>query len=94
MIDVFDRIHHDEGGRVEYHFILVDYLCWMKGGMLACGSDAQDARWVGRDDLAAYHLTPKTVAAIEKAFALDNNGDHRRTRGTRRTTFWLCEFCE
>ena len=50
---VFDRLHHDAGGRVEYHFVLLDYLCTPRGGTLARASDAADARWVDIDDLTA-----------------------------------------
>jgi mutator protein MutT len=34
VIEVFDRITRDDEGRVEYHFVLVDYLCWPIGGEL------------------------------------------------------------
>ena len=34
VIEVLDRITHDEEGRVLYHFVLIDYLCWPIGGEL------------------------------------------------------------
>ena len=27
VVEVLDRIHRDAGGRVEYHFVIVDYAC-------------------------------------------------------------------
>jgi len=32
VIEVLDRITRDDEGRVMYHFVLVDYLCWPTGG--------------------------------------------------------------
>ena len=33
-------------GRVEYHFVIIDYLCHATDDRLVRGSDADDARWV------------------------------------------------
>ena len=71
VIEVFDRITRDEDGRVRYHFVLVDYLCWPIGGALAAASDVEDARFVVPGDLAGYHLTPKAAAVIARALELD-----------------------
>jgi len=70
LVGVFDRLHHDDDGRVEYHFVLLDYLCTLRSGTLACASDAADARWVEIDDLAAYGVNPDAVAVIRTARAL------------------------
>jgi 8-oxo-dGTP diphosphatase len=66
VIEVLDRIHHAVDGRVEYHFVIVDYLCSPRGGLVKPGSDASDARWVPPAELPAYHLTAKAQAVIEK----------------------------
>lgn len=70
VVDVLDRIHFDADGRVEYHYVLVDYLCTAIGGTLHPQSDILDARWVSRDELSAFRLTPGAHAVIDKAFAL------------------------
>jgi ADP-ribose pyrophosphatase YjhB (NUDIX family) len=70
VVEVLDRISRDEDGRVEYHFVIVDYLCRVASGSLACASDAADARWVSRDDLAQYSLTATAAAVIQRAFAM------------------------
>jgi 8-oxo-dGTP diphosphatase len=70
VIEVFDRIMLDEEKRVQYHFVLVDYLCWPSGGTLRAGSDVEDAVFVDRDDLAPYDLTDKAQAVIVRAFQL------------------------
>jgi len=71
VIEVFDRITRDEDGRVRYHFVLVDYLCWPIGGSLAPASDVEDARFVEPSELAHYKLTEKATAVIERALELD-----------------------
>ena len=70
VIEVFDRILHDADKRVEYHFVLVDYLCWPAGGTLAAGSDVEDARFVDPAALASYDLTDKAQAVIARALTL------------------------
>ena len=70
VIEVFDRILHDAEKRVEYHFVLVDYLCWPTGGTLEAGSDVDDAVFVDPDALASYELTDKAQAVITRALTL------------------------
>jgi hypothetical protein len=47
-------------------------VCQVVDGELCCGSDADDARWVERKDLASpeYSVAPVTIRVIEKAFDL------------------------
>jgi mutator protein MutT len=70
VIEVFDRIVHDDQKRVRYHFVLVDYLCWPVSGELRAGSDVEDAVFVPRHDLARFRLTDKATAVIERGFEL------------------------
>ena len=67
ILTVFDRIFRD-GGRVRYHFVIVDFACRLKGGRLAPASDVLDARWVRREDLPQYHLTEKATSVAVQAF--------------------------
>jgi 8-oxo-dGTP diphosphatase len=70
VIEVLDRIHHGVDGRVEYHFVIVDYLCRPNDRRVEPGSDAADARWVALADLPSYHLTSKAQAVIEQGRVL------------------------
>jgi 8-oxo-dGTP diphosphatase len=70
VVEVFDRITRDDAGRVQYHYVLVDYLCWAAGGTLQAGSDVDDAVWARVSALREYHLAPKATAVIERAVAL------------------------
>jgi mutator protein MutT len=71
VVEVFDRITHDGEGRVMYHFVLVDYLCWPTGGALTPDSDVADVVFADPDDLARYQLTAKATSVIQRAFELD-----------------------
>ena len=73
VVEVLDRISRDANGRVEYHFVIVDYLCRVAGGTATCGSDAEDIEWARRDDLARYRLTSAATDVIAKAFAMTSS---------------------
>jgi 8-oxo-dGTP diphosphatase len=66
VVEVLDRVHRAADGRVEYHFVIIDYLCTMTGGQLAYNSDASDACWAGLNELKPYSLTPQAQAVIAK----------------------------
>jgi len=70
VVEVFDRILLDGDGRVQYHFVLVDYLCRQIGGQLQAGSDVDDAVWAAPGDLARYQITAKATAVIERALSM------------------------
>jgi len=72
IIEILDRIVPDEAsGRVRYHYVLIDFVCHVSGGALCSASDAEEVRWVERDQLQnGYRLAPVTLVVIEKAFRL------------------------
>jgi 8-oxo-dGTP diphosphatase len=67
VVEVLDRVDRAPDGRIEYHFVIVDYACTVRGGSIASGSDADDARWVPIRELPAYRLTAKASAVILEA---------------------------
>lgn len=71
VIEVLDRITRDDEGRVMYHFVLVDYLCWPTGGTLCADSDVAEVVFADPHDLAEYDLTSKATAVVERALVLD-----------------------
>ena len=70
VVEVFDRILLDDAGRVEYHFVLVDFLCRATGGTLAPGSDVSDAVLANSETLNAYGLTKKAEEVIAQAVVM------------------------
>ncbi len=69
MFEIFERIMPDPSGRVEYHYVLIDYLCRPTGGRLQAASDVSRAAWVTEQNLREYRLTEGTLAVVERAFA-------------------------
>ena len=70
VIDVFDRIMLDAAGAVQYHFVLVDYVCRPAGGALRCGTDASDVVLADPARLDRYALTDKAVEVIRRGMEL------------------------
>ena len=68
VVEVFERIMRDARGRTEYHYVLIDYLCRVKGGKLQPADDVSRAEWVARRALSRYRITEGTLPVIEKAF--------------------------
>jgi ADP-ribose pyrophosphatase YjhB (NUDIX family) len=68
VIEIFERIMHDAEGRVEYHYVLIDYLCRVTGGALCAADDVCNAAWVARAELGRYRITEGSLEVIEKAF--------------------------
>lgn len=67
---VVDRVVRDAGGRVRYHYVLVDYLARSTSDVLCAGTDAADARWVRIDEVMTLDVTDGIMAMIERALAL------------------------
>jgi 8-oxo-dGTP diphosphatase len=65
---IFERIVRDPSGVPEYHYVLIDYLCRVTGGVLCPRDDVSAVEWVRRRDLPALEITEGTLAVIEKAF--------------------------
>jgi ADP-ribose pyrophosphatase YjhB (NUDIX family) len=70
VVEVLDSIRRDAAGRPEYHYIIIDYACRLRGGApaeAAHGTDAADTRWVAIDELEPLGVTAAAIAVIRKA---------------------------
>ena len=70
LIEVFERIFHDDAGKIQYHFVILDYLCEMVSGEPRAASDVVDVAWASEAELEKYFLTPTATRVIRKAFAM------------------------
>jgi len=68
LLGVFDRVLRNAEGRVQYHYVLIDFLCRRAGGDLLAASDAADVRWFSRDQLPGLGLAHDTLEVILKGF--------------------------
>ena len=67
LVEVFERRMFDDAGAVEYHYVLLDYLCRCQADQPRNGDDAADAKWVSLAELEGVGLTPDTLRVIRKA---------------------------
>ena len=56
VIETFDRVHRDDAGRIRYHFVIIDFVCWPDGGEAVAGSDAEDVAWVSASEIDEYRV--------------------------------------
>lgn len=61
---VFQRIMPDAEGKLEYHYVLVDYYCRVTGGELKAGDDSSRVAWFMPDQLKTIPLTEGTLTVI------------------------------
>ena len=71
LVEVFERILRDENSRVEYHFVLIDYLCRVLSGEERAGSDVSELRWAACDELESLSVAPETCMVIQKAISAE-----------------------
>jgi len=69
LLGVFDRVLRDPDQRVQYHYVLIDFLCRRISGELLAASDAAEVRWFNRAELPALNLAEDTLEVIQKGFA-------------------------
>ena len=67
LITVFDRIERD-GGRVLYHYVIVDYLCRWISGEARAASDALEVAWAAPEELDRFDLPTKALEVVQEAF--------------------------
>ena len=68
ILGVFDRLIRT-GDRVQYHYVLIDFLCKRVQGELKPGSDADEVRWFKPEELPRLNLAPDTAEVIRKGLA-------------------------
>jgi ADP-ribose pyrophosphatase YjhB (NUDIX family) len=68
VVEIFERIMRDAEGRAEYHYVLIDYLCRIRGGQPCAADDVANLAWIPRRALANHRITEGTAEVIEKAF--------------------------
>jgi len=68
LLGVYDRVLRNAEQRVQYHYVLVDFLCRPVGGELRAASDATEVRWFKQEELSELKLAEDTQDVIQKGF--------------------------
>ena len=69
MVTTFESIHHDAAGKVEYHYVVLEYWARYQGGTPVAQDDAAAFAWVDADKLDTYALTRQQVAVLQQTYA-------------------------
>jgi 8-oxo-dGTP diphosphatase len=72
VLEVLDRIVPGKEAAPQYHYVLIDFLCAMRGGKLRAGGDAADVAWANEGELENYRLEQPAAGVIRKAFLAAN----------------------
>jgi 8-oxo-dGTP diphosphatase len=71
VAEVIDRVVNDDQGRIQYHYVIIDFVAIpARGSLLCAASDCLEARWISPDELDSYNLTPIAAEVIAKARGL------------------------
>ena len=79
LIEVFERIFPappnadgtpGDPARPQYHYVILDYLCEIRGGTRSAGSDATELAWAREDELTNFNVTVAVMRVLQKAFAM------------------------
>ncbi len=73
LLGVYDRVLRDPEQRVQYHYVLIDFLCRRMGGELQAADDAAEVRWFTQDELPPLNLAEDTSDVVRKGFAALRN---------------------
>ena len=69
ILTVVSRIIRDRTGRIQYHYIITDFICQYLSGDLTPGSDARDGGWFQPHQLESVDLTKGLMEVIETGLA-------------------------
>jgi 8-oxo-dGTP diphosphatase len=67
VLEVVDSMIPAPDGRMQYHYVLIDFFCRPQAGELQAGGDAVDACWADARDLERFQLTEAAGRIILKA---------------------------
>ena len=69
LVTTFEPLTRDAEGKVEYHYVVLEYWAHYLGGEPTPQDDVVAAAWVDESALATYKLTPEQMAVLEKSYA-------------------------
>ncbi|MBW1708984.1 MAG: NUDIX hydrolase [Deltaproteobacteria bacterium] len=70
LVEIIERIFHDPEGKVQYHYVILDYLCYAREGQPCPGSDASEVRFVPPAQWPDYILDSASLKILDKALAM------------------------
>jgi 8-oxo-dGTP diphosphatase len=69
LLGVYDRVLRDAEQRVQYHYVLIDFLCRRVSGELCAAGDAVEAYLFTGEELPNLNLAADTLDVVHKGLA-------------------------
>ena len=66
VLEVEDRIMRDPARKVQYHYVLVDFLCRRISGEAQAAADASELRWITTGELESFPIADSAAAVVRK----------------------------
>jgi ADP-ribose pyrophosphatase YjhB (NUDIX family) len=70
IIDIVDAITPDDGGRVRFHYTLVEVLAEWRSGEPVAGDDAMDVAWFDPGEVGKLGMWEQTTRIVAKGRAM------------------------
>jgi mutator protein MutT len=70
LVEIYEHVSRDATGALDYHYVIMDYLCHVVTGELVAGSDAAEVLAADADDLDRLGVGDATRRVIRRAEAL------------------------
>ena len=68
LLDVQTDLHMDDSSRIEYHYVLVDYLARPISGRLSLNQESSDSGWFSRGQLRRLSMSRGTKTVLKQFF--------------------------
>jgi mutator protein MutT len=72
--EVVERMIPDADGRLQYHYVILDFRARWLRGELHPSEEVEEARWVDPSELHQYQMTRGTAAVIRRLLAEGRDG--------------------
>jgi hypothetical protein len=73
VVEILDSIFPDQQGLMQYHYVLLDYLCTPIAGVASARSDVTEVKWVSEEQLSDFALRDSIERVIRKGLVLAKN---------------------
>jgi len=66
MIYYFETIQPDQNGKIQFHYVIFDFMATYLEGEPNPQDDAVDARWIAPNEIPAFGLNPRTQDLLKQ----------------------------
>jgi 8-oxo-dGTP diphosphatase len=68
LLDVQTDIHRDEDSKIEYHYVLVDYLAAPASGRVRLNRESSASGWFGKGEVGRLEMSEGTRGVLDLFF--------------------------